>query len=313
MAGDRAQAMTAIALENLSNDPDLDESLAGGTALAYGGPVPRVPSRSKRAAVAGGGAGAGGGGAGRILPRAGLPSPSIPGSPISSSNPGRDRDAPAPPRPRPPPKSGPVVLLQGARAEAAKKALALNLKLQTALRKELRVVDESLQRNREILKTAEERLSSRRCMGITTSTEKFRWSKAVSKFLSVNGHPGKLGLHKEQEAMLRSDPIPWQSRDIKALLDHISAEYPEAVNPVTAEEARRKIDWEKAARSVDQTTHRSIKRQRLRRVRTAEECRLRWTHVDIAGATTDTTWSKEEDLAIMVQADERGAREWVKV
>lgn len=31
------------------------------------------------------------------------------------------------------------------------------------------------------------------------------------------------------------------------------------------------------------------------------------------GVTTDPTWSKEEDLAIMVQADERGAREWVKV
>lgn len=42
------------------------------------------------------------------------------------------------------------MLLQGARAEAAKKALALNLKLQTALRKELSVVDESLQRNREV-------------------------------------------------------------------------------------------------------------------------------------------------------------------
>lgn len=68
---------------------------------------------------------------------------------------------------------------------------------------------------RQILKTAEERLSSRRCVGITTSSEKFKWSKAVNKFLSVNGHPGKLGLHKEQETMLRSDPIPWQSRDIK--------------------------------------------------------------------------------------------------
>ncbi|CAN0554092.1 unnamed protein product, partial [Ectocarpus sp. 12 AP-2014] len=111
--------MTARALENLSNDPDLDESLAGGTALAYGGPVPRVPSRCKRAAVAGGGAGAGGGGAGGILPLAGLPSrrggggPSIPptqrsvatrslaeasiaGSPRSSSILGRDRAAPAP-------------------------------------------------------------------------------------------------------------------------------------------------------------------------------------------------------------------------
>lgn len=40
---------------------------------------------------------------------------------------------------------------------------------------------------------------------------------------------------------------------------------------------------------------------------------VRWTHVDMPGATTDTTWSKEEDLAIMVQADERGGREWVKV
>ncbi|CAM9756151.1 unnamed protein product [Ectocarpus sp. 6 AP-2014] len=300
MAGDRAQAMTARALENLSNDPDLDESLASGAALAYGDPVPRVPSRAKRAAVAGGGAGS-------------LPGTSTTGAPRSSPRSGRDHAVPAPAQPQPPPKRGPVVLLRGARAEAAKKALGLNLKLQTALRKELSVVDESLQRNREILKTAEERLSSRRCMGITTSTEKFRWSKAVSKFLSVNGHPGKLGLHKEQEAMLRSDPIPWQSRDIKALLDHISAEYPDAVSPVTAEETLRKIDWEKAARSVDQTTHRGIKRQRLRRVRTAEECRLRWTHVDMPGATTGTTWSKEEDLAIMVQADERGGREWVKI
>ncbi|CAM9971099.1 unnamed protein product [Ectocarpus fasciculatus] len=261
MAGDRAQAMTARALENLSNDPDLDESLAGGAALAYGSPVPLVPSRSKRTAVAGAGGGAGGG--------------AEAGAGAGGAGGRRDRAAPAPVRPRPPPKRGPVVLLQGARAEAAKKALALNLKLQTALRKELSVVDESLQRNREILKTAEERLSSRRCVGITTSSEKFKWSKAVNKFLSVNGHPGKLGLHKEQETMLRSDPIPWQDRDIKALLNHVSKEYPEAVSPFTAEAALRKIDWEEAARSVDQTAHRGVKRQRLRRVRTAEECRLR--------------------------------------
>lgn len=31
------------------------------------------------------------------------------------------------------------------------------------------------------------------------------------------------------------------------------------------------------------------------------------------GAEADAPWTKEEDLAILVQAEQRGAREWVKV
>lgn len=31
------------------------------------------------------------------------------------------------------------------------------------------------------------------------------------------------------------------------------------------------------------------------------------------GAEAEVAWTKEEDLAILMQAEQRGAREWVKV
>ncbi|CAN0336951.1 unnamed protein product [Pylaiella littoralis] len=209
--------------------------------------------------------------------------------------------------------AGTAVLLHEAQAEAARKALALNLKLQNVLREELKGVDETLRRNREILKAAEARLTSKRCVGFTTSSEKFRWSRGVGKFLQVQAHPGKRGLYKEQEMLLRRDLSQWQSEDTKALSNCIAAKYPDAVKSQTAVEALQKIDWEEISRSVVDAIRRNLKRDRSRRTRTAEECRLRWTHVGMLGIVADATWSKEEDLAIIMQAEERGGREWVKI
>lgn len=42
-------------------------------------------------------------------------------------------------------------------------------------------------------------------------------------------------------------------------------------------------------------------------------CTHRWTHVEMLGGSPDSSWTKEEDLAIMMQAEHRGGREWVKV
>lgn len=72
----------------------------------------------------------------------------------------------------------------------------------------------------QVLKAAEARLSSKRCVGITTSSDKFRWSRGVGRFLQVGGHPmGNVELHKEEEALLRRDPVRWKSAEVKVRED----------------------------------------------------------------------------------------------
>lgn len=102
---------------------------------------------------------------------------------------------------------------------AAKRALALNLKLQEALREELGGVEDALAENREVLDEAERRFVSSRSVGVTTSSDKFLWSRAVDKFLAVDAHPGPLGSRKEQEMLLRTEPIGWshEARQVHAL------------------------------------------------------------------------------------------------
>lgn len=103
----------------------------------------------------------------------------------------------------------------GAFIAARKNALSLNLRLQVALREELRAVDDMLAENRTVLGEAEKRLTVKRMVKIGTTTEKFVWTRAVEKFLAVGAHPGKLGLRREQEILLRTDPVSWLPEDRK--------------------------------------------------------------------------------------------------
>lgn len=96
---------------------------------------------------------------------------------------------------------------------AAKRALALNLTLQEALREELGRVEDALAENREVLNETEQRFASMRSVGVTTSSDKFLWSRAVDKFLAVGAHPGPLGSRKDQEMLLRTEPIGWSHED----------------------------------------------------------------------------------------------------
>eukprot|EP00752_Nemacystus_decipiens_P003540 g3266.t1 len=341
MAGERAQAATARALASLGVDADLGgASPALDVGLCLGGAGGRGRGREER--------GRGGGGRrrrreewkrGPISPSSSSSSPPSP-SPPSPSDAARlsprgaasgEASATAASTPRPVPQGSgaasdgtpdsvpqgqrqPSVLLQGAQAQAARRALALNLKLQGALRQELRGVEDTLQRNREILVAAEARLSSKRCVGITTSSDKFLWSRAVQKFLQVGAHPGKNpGLHKEQETILRrGDQAPWRTAEVEALSKYIAKNHPEVMDPQTAHQSHP-VDWEKAAVFVDKNPRRNNKRDRVHCMRTGEECRLRWMHVGVFGAEADAPWTKEEDLAVMMQAEQRGAREWVKI
>lgn len=68
----------------------------------------------------------------------------------------------------------------------------------------------------QVLTAAEARLSSKRCVGITTSSDKFQWSRAVQKFVQAGAHPGKNpGIHREQEAVLRRDQVPWKPAEVE--------------------------------------------------------------------------------------------------
>lgn len=100
-----------------------------------------------------------------------------------------------------------------AAAAASERALSLNLKIQAALREELRGIDEALEQNLEVLKVAERRLT--RGTEIVTSSTKYKWARAVEKFLSTNAHPGTLPARKEQEKLLRTstEAIVWQPRE----------------------------------------------------------------------------------------------------
>lgn len=96
--------------------------------------------------------------------------------------------------------------------------------------------------------------------------------------------------------------------------------HPPAVDPETAWAALGGIDWPVVARAVNDALCSKVKnkskqgdRARIR-VRTAEECKVRWTQHEMPGvAAEDAVWSKGEDMAIMEGAEDLGKRQWVKI
>ncbi|CAN0144863.1 unnamed protein product, partial [Laminaria digitata] len=164
-------------------------------------------------------------------------------------------------------------------------------------------------------KVAEKRLHSGRSIGTTTSSDKFVWSRAVSKFLSVGAHPETLGARRQQEKVLRQQSKPWNPRHRQALWDQVAKMYPDAVKRETAVSALTSVDWGAVAEESywSGTTQPSKKRRRYGQPRTAEECMLRWMHHDMPGMANDAVWSKEEDMVIIQEADRLDGREWVKV
>lgn len=94
-------------------------------------------------------------------------------------------------------------------------ALSLNLELQAALREEHSKVEKALIESREALKEAHDRLSCKKSVVITSSSDKFKWSRLVDKFFAVEAHPMKLGKRKQTEQELRNKPITWLPYDDK--------------------------------------------------------------------------------------------------
>lgn len=147
MAGKLAQERTAQAIANLGTDPlqlDIDLLLRGGGGGGTSLPLatsssPRLSQPSRFAATS------------RSQDDAARPSAGGIGAAAGAAAPAAtDALGIVPPTPPPVQDGRPTALLQGAQAEAGRKALALNLKLQAALRKELQGLDETLQRNREV-------------------------------------------------------------------------------------------------------------------------------------------------------------------
>lgn len=102
----------------------------------------------------------------------------------------------------------------------------------------------------------------------------------------------------------------YATQNSQALWDLVGKLYPKAVDPATAVAALPSIDWEAVAKAAQESllgTHRRC------RLRTAEECRLRWIHYEMVGASDEEEWTKEEDWAIIQEAESRGSREWVKI
>lgn len=96
-------------------------------------------------------------------------------------------------------------------------ALSLNLELQAALREEHTKVEKALIESREALKEAHDRLSRKKSVAITSSSDKFKWSRLVDKFFALEAHPVKLGKRKQTEQELRNKPITWLPDDNKVI------------------------------------------------------------------------------------------------
>lgn len=101
-------------------------------------------------------------------------------------------------------------------------ALSLNLELQAALREEHAKVEKVLIESREALKEAHDRLSRKKSVTITSSSDKFKWSRLVDKFFAVEAHPVKLGKRKQIEQELRNKPITWLPDDDEVILQFSS-------------------------------------------------------------------------------------------
>lgn len=92
--------------------------------------------------------------------------------------------------------------------DAAAHALNLNIKLQQALREELDRVNEILAENRQALKMALDRVCSRGPT-VGTTSDKFVWCRVMEKFIECNAHPAVNPSRKEQEMLLRLEPLIW--------------------------------------------------------------------------------------------------------
>lgn len=89
--------------------------------------------------------------------------------------------------------------------------------------------------------------------------------------------------------------------------------HPPAVDAATAVGALARVDWTAVAAAVREAPRSHKTKTRSGRVRTAEECRLRWSNYDMPGSADVEVWSKTEDMTIMEQATIRRGREWVEV
>lgn len=89
--------------------------------------------------------------------------------------------------------------------------------------------------------------------------------------------------------------------------------HPAATDPKTAAKSVDAVNWNDVADKLEKLPHLSKAPPRSKRVRTAEECRLRWVHYEMPGVLRAEGWTRDEDLAILAAAGVLQERQWVKV